>query len=1054
VTVSDFTFRPEVPPVRLKRIFFFYRGDELYALDLRQMRATAAAVLVVALAVALVPNARAAHATTDVATSANNGGEAFLAGKYVEVGVRANGAFGSSSSNVPSGFHPQSGGLGFVAIRDKAQTSWSAARAANLLDGDFFVPGTPYEGWGIKVGSNTHANNNHSVTGIAGTLGSVTNATVDGANNTVTWTATTDHHGIGISKTYSVPQDGQSLNIVTTLTNNSGSTISSLYYGRGVDPDNQRDADTYNSTNRIVAQYSGATPYSLVRAEFSQGAQISLFSEDPRAKVARQGGGFDQTFSPKSVWDGSGFTTAVEASGLRADAGMNLAFKVENLAAGASTTLSYSYLLTEDAAEEAVAAASAPVAPSATPGDSEVALEWSQPASGSSIIGYRLRYTTDNGANYTTVPTDFQGDSAPREFTVTGLTNGTEYKSQVVALTGTDTLTSGVYSSATVGTYSNSSVGVIPGAPTAPSLSSVTAGNQRLTVAFLAPAHTGGFAITDYEYSIDDGSTWVAAGTTSSPFVISGLGNGTPYEVKFRGKNASRSGVASSATAGTPVATVADAPTISSVAATSQTLTIAFAAPANNGGSAITNYKYSTDGTNYRALSPTQTSSPIVIQYLSTDGTTALTNGTANPITLKAVNTPGDSVASNSVTATPGVPAPASSGGGGTTAAPPSTATLPPLATRILPRPLATPTLQQGPVLRGNVPPAPPSAPTATIGGRSTSIQSQVTSPTGFSLTAGVLNLGLQVQQDQGVVRQNGTGGTEVEVRKGSTTALTGSGLLPRSTVQVFLPLQGTNAMEVARIPVDETGAFSGDAVFATRVNERPMPIGRQVMQIVSLDENGQQSVVEMTINIAQGSPAPESDRTVGEVPTLTPGQSVATNAGEPEVVRVTADSAVKSATVEGDGWTMSVNIEGASGEVSQSGEGGALLQFVRDEGILVAGGGFMPGTRADVWLFSEPTLLGTVDIDENGEFSGTVMVDGNVVPVGDHTLQLQGVGEDGFVRAANLGVTVSDAVAEVTTEEAAGGLLWWLWVLLILLALLMWFALWRYRRTREASGR
>jgi hypothetical protein len=145
----------------------------------------------------------------------------------------------------------------------------------------------------------------------------------------------------------------------------------------------------------------------------------------------------------------------------------------------------------------------------------------------------------------------------------------------------------------------------------------------------------------------------------------------------------------------------------------------------------------------------------------------------------------------------------------------------------------------------------------------------------------------------------------------------------------------------------------------------------------------------------------------------------------------------------------MSVNIEGAGGEVSESGEGGALLQFVRDQGIIVTGGGFMPGTRADVWLFSEPTLLGTVDIDGNGEFSGTVMVDGTVVPVGDHTLQLQGVGDDGYVRAANLGVTVSDAVAEVTTEEAAGGLLWWLVALIAVIGLAAALTIWQMRSRR-----
>jgi tRNA (Thr-GGU) A37 N-methylase len=571
-------------------------------------------------------------------------------------------------------------------------------------------------------------------------------------------------------------------------------------------------------------------------------------------------------------------------------------------------------------------------------------------------------------------------------------------------------------------------------------------------VAFLAPAHTGGFAITDYEYSIDDGSTWVAAGTTSSPFVISGLANGTPYQVRLRAKNSSYSGVASSATSGTPVATVADAPTISSISASSQSLSVSFTGPANNGGSAISNYKYSTDGSTYRALSPTQTSSPIVIGFLSSDGTTALTNGTGYPITLKAVNGTGDSVASNSVTATPGVPAPAPSSGGGGTTLPPVAAPLPPLtAPGALPRFLPTPTTQLGPVLRGNVPPAPPSAPVATVGGRATPIQTQVTSPTGFSLTAGVLNLGLRVQQDQGLVRQNSSGGTEIEVRKGSTAAVSGSGLLPRSTVQVFLPLQGTNSKEIARIPVNEAGTFSGDAVFATRVNERPLPIGRQVLQVVSLDENGQQSVVEMTVNIAQPPPAPEPDRTAGTTPTLRPGQFLATNGGEPEIVTVVPVPDVRQARVEGDGWQMAVDIPSDNGSVSASDDGGALLELVRDETAVVSGSGFMPGTRADVWLFSEPTLLGTVDIDENGAFTGEVSIDANVVTVGEHTLQLQGVGDDGYVRAANLGVVVNDIAAELSTAEAAGGFLWWLWLLLIFVALLVWFVIWRYRRTREA---
>jgi hypothetical protein len=127
----------------------------------------------------------------------------------------------------------------------------------------------------------------------------------------------------------------------------------------------------------------------------------------------------------------------------------------------------------------------------------------------------------------------------------------------------------------------------------------------------------------------------------------------------------------------------------------------------------------------------------------------------------------------------------------------------------------------------------------------------------------------------------------------------------------------------------------------------------------------------------------------------------------------------------------MSVSIPGQGGAVGEPTEGEVLVEFIRNESALIAGSGFMPGTRADVWLFSDPTLLGSVTIDENGEFNGEVSIDGNVITVGEHTLQLQGVGEDGYVRAANLGVMVNDAAEPVATADAASGMLWMLWLAL-----------------------
>lgn len=95
-----------------------------------------------------------------------------------------------------------------------------------------------------------------------------------------------------------------------------------------------------------------------------------------------------------------------------------------------------------------------------------------------------------------------------------------------------------------------------------------------------------------------------------------------------------------------------NAPTLTTVTAGDGQLTVAFTA-GSDGGATITNYKYSTDGTNYTALSPADASTPVTI--------TGLTNGTSYSVTLKAVNSVGDSAASNSLSGTPVAPAPSAS---------------------------------------------------------------------------------------------------------------------------------------------------------------------------------------------------------------------------------------------------------------------------------------------------------------------------------------------------------------------------------------------------------
>jgi LPXTG-motif cell wall-anchored protein len=94
--------------------------------------------------------------------------------------------------------------------------------------------------------------------------------------------------------------------------------------------------------------------------------------------------------------------------------------------------------------------------------------------------------------------------------------------------------------------------------------------------------------------------------------------------------------------------TVPVAPSITSVVGTNGSLSVSFASGAD-GGSPITNYKYSIDGTNYIALNPATTSSPFIIS--------GLTNATTYSVLIKAVNVYGDSLNSNTVNGTPIAPA-------------------------------------------------------------------------------------------------------------------------------------------------------------------------------------------------------------------------------------------------------------------------------------------------------------------------------------------------------------------------------------------------------------
>ena len=266
----------------------------------------------------------------------------------------------------------------------------------------------------------------------------------------------------------------------------------------------------------------------------------------------------------------------------------------------------------------------APTLVSLTPGDEQLSVAFTLNGDGGSTIT-DVEYQINVSGPWVSAGTT----TSP--FVITGLTNGVNYTITVRAVNA---------NGPSAASNSLSSIPQVPATvPDAPTLNSVTSGDQQLTAAFTLGG-TGGSPITDVEYRLNGGS-WVSFGATTSPQVISGLTNGTPYNVEVRAVNAVGASAASNLIAGTP-STVPDAPTLNSLTSGSTELEAAFTLN-GTGGSAITDVEYRLNSGSWVSFG--STTSPQTI--------TGLTNGVAYTVEVRAVNANGASAASNSLTETP-----------------------------------------------------------------------------------------------------------------------------------------------------------------------------------------------------------------------------------------------------------------------------------------------------------------------------------------------------------------------------------------------------------------
>jgi hypothetical protein len=348
----------------------------------------------------------------------------------------------------------------------------------------------------------------------------------------------------------------------------------------------------YNNQNNPSTFYSVATEETVTNSATNGGSEITNYTV---------------TSNPESIIFSSG-TSPIIVTGLTN-----------------GTPYTFTMIATNIVGQGPVSNVSSPVTPAgapgipigviATPGDSQVSLSWTAPNNnGAEITNYVIEYKLHSTSTWTQFG---HAVSPATTITITDLVNGSLYDFRVSAINSTGTGSSS-------SPVTESTPRTVPGQPT---ITNVLRGDGQVTVSFDAPVSDGGSVITNYTI-ISDPQGIIQTGNTS-PIIISGLTNGTPYTFTVKATNIAGDGlVSTSSDSITPATVPGKATGVIATAGNGQAI-IDFTAPLSNGGSTITGYTvYSSNGGIDSNASSTNLSHTV----------TGLTNGQIYTFTVVAIN--------------------------------------------------------------------------------------------------------------------------------------------------------------------------------------------------------------------------------------------------------------------------------------------------------------------------------------------------------------------------------------------------------------------------------
>ncbi len=276
--------------------------------------------------------------------------EIYLKGNFIELGIAAGGSCGTIGDLIPAGNHSwYTWGEGFVA--DYQMDGWTVGTPP--YSGDYFLPGTPWEGWLCQFtfqGNKYEFTNSdamaQSYSGFAGVPPTSLVNTSSGITHSALWTGTATAAGqsLKVEQNFHFTDTDAKFIIDVTLTNVGPDPLEDVEYARAVDPDQEEDwTGNYTTSNYVAHQPDGTDNSALVVANgLTYGIPMGLMLVHPNAKahvvpdnllISSPDEALDFTFAPTQ---GSPYVN---------DVGVAVATRIHLLNPGQSVSFPVAYLL-------------------------------------------------------------------------------------------------------------------------------------------------------------------------------------------------------------------------------------------------------------------------------------------------------------------------------------------------------------------------------------------------------------------------------------------------------------------------------------------------------------------------------------------------------------------------------------------------------------------------------------------------------------------------------------------------------------------------------------